>query len=662
NSVYDLLAKLPGISIDNNTITMQGKSGVIIMIDGRVQQMSNQQLINILKGMSAETVEKIELLKNPPVKYDAAGTSGMINILTKKSEQKGFSGIVYTETSQGFYNNTSSGISLNYKNEKISIFTGLDGVYDTYLVNTKLYTHFASDSGQTELGNITSYKAPDAELTYKLGADWYVNKSNIIGFKIDGGPGIYNESGNGTDQVSDYNNTGFDHLLFTEAGHNKWHTQNYNVNAEHKFDTTGTVLDFSADYTDDGETDRSFYSNHFYDANDHEVLLPNIYQNTNSSPTRIASSKFDFIHPLDTTSSFEAGLKGSVTNMINDYLLERKNNTNGNFYRDSVLSNNYFYTEQELAVYLNYSKSYKHFSLQTGIRGENTVVKSRNSANSFRLSKNYFSIFPDISLQYSRSENHVFEFNLNRRIDRPSYWDLTPFIVYRDQYSYFSGNPYLQPHFSNKAEFTYSFKGIINTSISYCRINHFMLDYTEQYDSTKILLETSKNISFQNSLAYLLMIKYDFTKWYEIMFNGTATYMDYKGDIKGVPFRTKGLNYTMNFTNIFLLKGKTKLEITALYRGPNLFGITQINPVEMVSFALQKNFFKEKLSCSIGMNDIFNTMRFHTHARFDNQDWNFYISNDTRRITCSISYNFGRVKADEREINSNEEEKQRLNH
>jgi iron complex outermembrane receptor protein len=662
NSVYDLLSKLPGVSVENNTITLMGKSGVVIMIDGRIQQMSNEQLMNVLKSMSAATIRKIEVLKNPPVKYDAAGTSGMINIVTKKSEQRGFNGTIYNETSQGFYNNTSSGIALNYKNEKISIFSGVDGVYDTYLVNTKLYTNFVSDSGHTQFSNLTSYKAPDHEITYKLGADWFVNESNIIGFKIDGGPGIYDESGYGANHVTGYNNTGFDHLIFRETGHNKWATRNYNLNAEHKFDTTGTVLDFSVDFTDDNETDHSLYSSYYYDTNENEVAAPNIYQNTNTSPTKIISSKIDFMHPIDTSASVEAGIKGSNTNMTNDYLFERKNNLIGNFYRDSILSNTYFYSEQNLAVYFNYSKSFRHLSLQAGIRGENTTAKSRNTANSFRLSKNYFSLFPDVSFQYSKSEDHVFEINVNRRIDRPSYWDLTPFIVYRDPYSYFSGNPNLQPHFSNTAEFTYSFKGIVNASISYSRINHFMLDYTEQYDSTKVLLETSKNINYQHSLAYLLLIKYDFTDWYEMLFNGTVTYEEYKGDILGIPFKTNGLNYTMNLTNTFLLPKKAKLEISALYRGPNLFGITKINPVGMVSFAVQKSFLKEKLNCSIGMNDIFNTMHFHTHAQFDNQDWNFYQGSDTRRISFSISYNFGKIKTDERELNSNEEEKGRLNH
>jgi hypothetical protein len=662
NSVYDLLYKLPGVSVENNNITMQGKTGVVFMIDGRIQQMSTEQLLNMLKGMSAATIQKIEVLKNPPVKYDAAGTSGMINIVTKRSEQRGFNGTIYNETSQGFYTNTSSGIALSYKNEKISIFTGIDGTYDIYKINTELYTNFMTDSGHTALSNLTGYKVFDNGLTGNLGMDWYVNKSNVVGFKIDADPGIYDENGLGKNQVSGYNTTGFDHLVFTETGHNKWNDKNYNLNAEHKFDTSGTVLDFSADFTDATETDHSLYTSYYYDAGDHVALAPNIYQNTNDSRTRIFSSKLDFIHPVDTSSTIEAGVKASFTDMINKYLFERQNNTTQTFYTDTTLSNNYFYAEQNLAAYFNYTKAFGDFNLQAGIRGENTTVQGSNSANAFRLSKNYFSLFPDISLEYDLSEDHIFQLNLNRRIDRPSYWNLTPFIVYRDPYSYFSGNPFLQPHFSNTAELTYSFKEIFNNSISYSRINGYMLDYTEQDDSTKILLETSKNIDYQNSLAYLLFLKYDFNDHYEISFNGTLSYTGFKGEIKNVPFLTKELTYRAGLDNTFLLPGETKLEVSAIYRGPNLFGITQINPLWYMSFAIQKSFFKKKLDCSIGMEDIFFTMKFHTHSKFDNQDWNFYQYGDSRRITFSISYNFGKIKTEERETNSNEEEKERLQH
>jgi hypothetical protein len=188
-----------------------------------------------------------------------------------------------------------------------------------------------------------------------------------------------------------------------------------------------------------------------------------------------------------------------------------------------------------------------------------------------------------------------------------------------------------------------------------------MMDYTIQNDTTKIFLETDKNMDFENAYSYLLFIKYDAKSWWEISLNGHFTYFDFKGDIGGIPFRRNGINYEAHLSNIFNLPGNTKLEITGIYRGPNLFGIVQIDPLWQVSFAIKKSFFNEKLDCTIGMSDFLNTWKYHTYAKFDNQNWNFYHHEDTRRLVVSISYNFGRVKAEERDVNSNEDEKNRLN-
>ncbi len=662
NSVYDLLSKLPGVTLDNNIITMQGKSGVIVMIDGRVQQISNQQLINMLKAMSAESIQKIELLKNPPVKYDAAGTAGMINIVTKKNEQRGFSGTVYTESSQGFYNQTSYGLSLNYKNEKVSIFTSVDGVYDMYHTSERFDRNFTTPSGHTEVDNLSIFNDLETGNDFKFGADWYANKRNTIGFKINGGPGGYNSHGTATNQFHDYNNTGFDHAISSAETPNKWNTVNYNLNAEHQFDTTGTVLDFSTDFTDLNEADKGYNANYFYDAIGNEVLQPNIYRNTNKAETRIFSSKLDFSKTIDSTSTMETGIKGSNINATNNYLFERQDLTTNNFYMDSSLSNNYVYREQTLAAYFNYSKSIRHFNFQLGMRAENTTVNGKNTSSGVVLKKNYSNLFPNISMEFVKNKNHNFQLNLNRRIDRPAYDQLNPFVIYRDQYSYFEGNPFLQPEYCYTAELTYSFKGIINNSISYSKTNDFMLDYTIQNDSTKIFIESNKNIKFNTVYAYTLFIKYDMKPWWELSLNGDFAYREFKGDVGGVPFRTYGINYSANLSNTFLLPNKTKLEIIGIYRGPNVYGIIKIDQLWQTAFAIKKSFFKDKMDCSIGMSDVLNTWKFHTHSQFDNQNWNFYHKEDTRRVIVSISYNFGRVKTDERDVNSNAEEKGRLKH
>ena len=662
NTVYDLLSKLPGVSIDNNVILLNGKSGAIIMIDGRPQQLTNVQLINMLKSMNAELVEKIELLKNPPVKYDASGTAGVINIKTKKTKLIGFSGSIYTSSSQGFYARSMSGISLNYKTNKIALFSNLDYNNGYYQRNEKFNKKFGSDSSITEFNSVNTIKDLDNSFTYNFGVDWFINKKNIIGFKIDGGPGSYNSNGNGTNTITQYNNLGFEHLNAIVYTPDKWKTNNYNINAEHHFDTTGTVLNFTSDYTRLSENYSSNIQNYFLDVNNKEILPANIYRSDNLNTTEIFASKIDFSKNIDSKSSFESGAKASFINTNNNYLFERKDNLSGNYAKDTSLTNNYTYSEQTYAIYFNYIKSFKKINLQIGVRGENTNLLGRNTIKSFKLERNYYNLFPNMSIEYSLSNNHTLQLNLNRRIDRPQYSDLNPFRFYRDQYSYDEGNPFLQPHYSNTIELTHIYKELITNSFTYTRIDNVMLYYTKQNDSTKITTATTKNMKLNNNYSYALFIQHSLKPWWDITANSVFSYIEFVGDVNSIPFKTTAFSYAPSLINTFIAPKNTKIEVTALYNSAQNIGLIQLKSRWMISLAIKKTFLKGNLDCSIGLNDLFYSYVGRTSVNFENQNWNFSATTDTRRIVVSINYNFGKIKITARETNSNEQEKDRLNH
>jgi iron complex outermembrane receptor protein len=662
NTVYDLLSKLPGVSIDNNVILLNGKSGVIMMIDGRVEQLTNVQMLNLLKSMSTELVEKIELLKNPPAKYDASGTSGMINIKTKKTKLLGFSGSAYTSNSQGFYGRSMSGVSLNYKADKFILFSNLDYNYSYYQIKEKFNKQFTDNSLITMFDEIGTMNDLEKNLNFKIGADWLLNKKSTIGFKVDGGPGSYNSNGSGITTVSDYNNLGFDHLNALAYNNDSWNTTNYNINAEHRFDTVGTVLNFTSDFTRLTETNSSNIQNLFFDANNTEALPSNIYRSSNASQSNILATKLDFTKKINRKSSFETGAKISLINISNNYLFERKNDSTGNYFQDTSLSNNFTYKEQTYAVYANYIRSFEKVNMQLGLRGENTNLVGKNIEKEFEITRHYYNIFPTISLEYTASKNHNFQLNLNRRIDRPQYSDLNPFRYYRDQYSYLEGNPFLLPHYSNTAEITHSYKEFITNTLSFTRINNVMVHYTEQNDTTKITTETIKNMKYNNYFAYSVFIRHDIKNWWNISTNGLVAYIQYVGDVNGAVFNTKGIYYNASLTNTFVAHKKTKIEIIGIYRGPKNNGLTQVKSRWMVSFAIKRTFFKGKLDGSIGVNDIFYTFIAKTYVNFANQNWNYYQTTDTRRIVLSLNYNFGKLKIKEREVSSNEQEKARLSH
>lgn len=662
NTVYDLFSKLPGVSINDNAIQLNGKAGVIVMIDGRVQELSNTQLINILKSMNAELVEKIELMKNPPVKYDASGTAGMINIKTKKTKLIGFSGSLYGSVSQGFLVRSLAGLSLNYKAEKITFFSSLNYSYGYYQSLERFNKKFTTDSSVTEFNSINTVKNLYNSPNYKLGADWYIDKKNIIGFKIDGEPGSYNSDAIGRNTILQYNNLGFDHLEALVYIPDDWKLNNYNVNAEHLFDTVGTILNFTSDYTRLSETYKSDVQNIFLDANNKEVLPFNTYRNINNNTTEIFASKLDFTKVINPKTSFEVGVKAGFVNTLNNYLFERKDNLSGDYFVDTALTNNYSYSEQTYAAYFNFIKSFNKLNMQLGVRVENTNLIGRNTEKGFELKNNYFNIFPNISIEYVLSEKNKFQLNLNRRIDMPEYESTSPFRSYRDQYSYFEGNPFLKPHYSNTIELTHSFKELLTNTFTYTRINNIMMYYIEQNDSTKVTAETIKNMKSKNYYAYSFFLQKNIKSWWDISVNSTFSYSEFVGNVSGVAYKTTIFSYAPSLTNTFTAFKNNKIEINAFYNSPIKNGVLQIESRWMLSFAIKKTLLNEKLDISIGVDDVFNTGYYRTGVNFDNQNWNFRVNQDSRRVVLSINYNFGKIKVSERETSSNEQEKERLKH
>jgi iron complex outermembrane recepter protein len=264
NTVYDLLTKLPGVSIIDDVISIQGKSGVRIMIDDRIQQLPGNALINMLRSMSSSNVDKIEILKNPPSKYDASG-SGLINIKLKKVKLTGFSGSTYLNYMQGFYSIKDGGLSLNYKGKNFAIFSNFtSGIneYRYYSIFTKRVTF---NNSTTEFHQVTGERNANLFYTLNGGADWYINKNNTIGFKVDGGDGAFTSYRTGNNYLSD-NSLGYNELEFGSIRPNYWRFLNVNINSEHKLDTNGAVLKISADYSPNGDIHKGNFQNYFLDS------------------------------------------------------------------------------------------------------------------------------------------------------------------------------------------------------------------------------------------------------------------------------------------------------------------------------------------------------------------------------------------------------------
>ena len=659
NSAWDLLIRLPGVSIDeNNTINIQGRSGVKILIDDRIQQMSNSQLINLLKSMNASGISKIEVLKNPPLRYDAAGTAGLINIRTKRIKLVGFSGLANYNYSQGYYGNQYADLSLNYRGKKLVFYSTL--TYDKQVLyhNHRLYKTIRTAKDTTVLDNRMDNYDGGVYYAGRVGLDWFLNSKNTVGVKATMEGGIGFERDNGTNYISN-NDLGFERLIFKTFINNPWNYSNINFNAEHLFDTIGSKLVFSSDYSPNFDIYSGTFDNWFTDNSGNYVLQPYYYINTNLVKSNIVSSKLDFTKKTLSGLAVEAGIKGTMADLSSRYDLHNKNNSTGEFILDTSFTNEFSYHEELTAAYFNLVKEWKGFVFQAGLRGENTHIIVENSSRTLRYTRDYFNLFPAGSIEYNKNENHNFQLSYNRRIDRPDYGQFNPFRYRNSLFQSSKGNPALLPEYSNSLELTHTFKGALTNSFSYSTINHFLLDLTLQNDSTKETTAYVDNLSKADRFAYSIFLNAPVRKWWTLTLNGTASYLNVEGLLLGQSYKSNGYFYMAALTNEFLIK-KTKIEINGRYIGPRFNGVWMNGPRWGIYMAIKKSYFNERLNVVMGINDVFFSMIGSNKIKIQNQDWFIKATNDSRRFKISLTYNFGKVKVEERNVSSNEEEKGRL--
>lgn len=660
NTVLDLIKKIPGVFIDNqNNIILSGKGSVRIMINGQLQRISNDQLISILMGMNAELVSKIEIMRNPPVKYDSEGSGGLINILTKKTKIMGLSGSINSNINKGNYYRGSVDCNIDYKLNKVVIFSNFG--YGNRIFNTDYkFNQTVNKSDSITLLNQNGIQKTTQQLYhYSIGTDYYLNKNNTIGFLVSGGLTSAPVSNISRNDINGYNTYPYNYTTSSTQLSDNFSNPNFNINAEHKFDTLGSSLNFSADYSDFKEAKNKLNENLFYNQNNIISQTEKTFKSNTNSRFQLFTQKLDYTKKFKKGISIESGLKNTIIQNRNNYLFENKNIVTGNFENDYNISNNYKYLENIYAGYLNFKKEYKIISFQLGSRFEKTIVEASDE-NSFRLNRNYFNFFPNISFDYHKSDKHNLQLSMSKRIDRPSYNDLNPFISYDDYFTASKGNPLLIPQINYNASLTYVYNQTIYNTVGYTINKNNIINIDLKLDSTNLVTNTMKNIDSYAVFYYSLYIQKELYSWWNTSLSSDIYTQTFKGNVNNTSFNRTTIAYQAVLNNDFLLYKKFKLMINGYYFSPSIYGTTKSTNFGWVDVGLKKSYIKDKLTFNLTLSDIFHTNNYSTTIQFQNQN-NYYKGvKDTRRVSLSVIYKFGKLKINSRQLQSNDSEKSRL--
>ncbi|HTL09295.1 MAG TPA: TonB-dependent receptor [Chitinophagaceae bacterium] len=646
-TALEVLEKSPGITVDKDGgISLKGKQGVQVFIDGKPSYLSGAELVNLLKNMSASQLEQIEIMTNPPAKYDAAGNSGIINLRTKKNKAKGFNGSATAGYSQGVYWRTNESLNLNYRNAGYNAFLNYNYSKNNSYQQLDIHRVYLQPDGTTvkAMFDQTAFMPrSNTNNSLKLGMDFFVNKKTTIGFVASGFINPEDQRNYNTSYLKDPNAVVDSIVQSSSTDRNKWKNGALNLNYRKQFDSTGRELTADLDYSTYAAASHQYFINGTYTPQwqkkgqtDLKSVLPvdiNIY-----------SAKMDYTHPLKKGARLETGIKSSYVNT--DNAANYFNVVGGNDFIDYDKTNRFQYKENVNAAYVNYNRQFKKWGIQAGLRFENTNYKGHQFGNAQRpgsdssFSRTYNNLFPTAFLSYNLNKNNQFGLSVGRRIDRPAYQDLNPFLFFLDNYTYGSGNPFLKPQYTNNIELSHTFKGFLNTTVNYSDTKNFFTETFEQKDYATIVRQG--NIGQRQNAGISMSAQVKLTKWWSSNLYGNYNYNYFKGQLYGEQITISASNVLFNVNNQFSFGKGWSAELSGFYRTRGIEGQIAIMPLGQASAGISKQILKGKGTVRANIRDIFYTSGARGEINFQQTQARFENTRDSRVAGISFSYRFGK--------------------
>ncbi|MHA4812005.1 TonB-dependent receptor domain-containing protein [Flavitalea flava] len=650
STVLEVLEKSPGVTVDkDNNISLKGKQGVTIMIDNKPTFLSPAQLASYLKSLPASAVDQIEIMTNPSAKFDASGNSGIINIKTKKNKTKGFNGSITLTHTQGVYPKPSGSINLNYRNGKANFF--LNGGYSHWegfqmLDITRTYLDPGASKRVTSIfTQQTDMHFINPELNLKFGMDYSLTNKTTVGFVVSG---FRNQEKNRSASnifLKDPNLV-LDSIVYSPSTSNTtWKNGSVNVNFRHQFDSTGRELTADLDYIKYNSGSDQYFTNITY-APDRTKKNETILTGNLPSDVNIYSFKTDYTHPISKSLKLEAGLKSSYVNT--DNTANYFNLINGEPQVDTAKTNHFLYRENINAVYVNVNKQIRKWSIQAGLRLENTNYSGHQLGNGLSVinkdssfTRNYTSLFPNLNVSYQASEKNQFSFNYGRRIDRPAYQDLNPFLFFLDQYTYQAGNPYLQPQVSQNLELSHTYNNFLTTTFNYSYTKDFFSETFQQLDHATIV--RNGNIGNRQSAGMAVSAQVPVTKWWTSILYTNVNYNKFSGMLYGENIHVEATTLLLNVNNQFTFGKGWGGELSGFYRTKGVEGQIVVKSMGQASAALSKKLLQDKASLKLGIRDLFYTNQVNGYINFQQTEATFHNQRDSRQVSLSFTYRFGKL-------------------
>ncbi|MBS1745418.1 MAG: TonB-dependent receptor [Bacteroidetes bacterium] len=640
-SVLDVLEKSPGVTVDRNgTISLRAKQGVLVLIDGKQTYLSGTDLNNLLAGMSSSQVEQIELMTNPPAQYDASGNAGIINIKTKKNKQKGFNGTITSAYTQGRYPKDNSSIVLNYRNGRFNTFITYSDNYNKSYSDLYALRTYSDDAGHTiaTLDQPTLFMGKSNNHTLKTGIDFYATSHTTLGLVFNGTLAKRNGSSDATATWLNANNNIDSSIKTTSNSHYSFKNGGINFNIKH---TINKKQDISADvdWLHYDITSNPYFSNkELSGSGNSDASKGNL-----PSTLKIFTAKADYSLQLDKTAHLEAGAKTSHINTDNTASYDYFNGIE--WMPDYGKSNHFIYTENINAAYASLHYQSDKISAQLGLRYENTSYKANQLGNAMRkdssFTRQYDGLFPTASVTWQADSSNGFTFTTGRRIDRPAFHSLNPFVFIINKYTYETGNPYFKPQYTWNFELSHQYKSLLTTTLSYSVIK----DYFSQLfltDSTGILYYSQGNVGNAYIADLSISPQLDIFKWWNLTGEFVLNYKKLKGYVWN-DYASDVMQFSFSMNNLFIINDKYTAELSGFYTGRSRNDLQEaLMPTGQLNAAISRSLFNKRATIKLSIRDIFHSQVMEGNTDFEHADEYFIIRRDSRVFTVAFTWRFGK--------------------
>ncbi len=667
NDALELLRKSPGVMIDkDDNISLAGKNGVQIYIDGKPSPLSGSDLSNFLKSMQSAQIEAIEIITNPSAKYEAAGNAGIINIRLKKNKAFGTNGSVNAGYVQGTYAKYNAGLNLNNRDKKTNLFGNYN--YNNGINLMQFTMHKEQFDTLFEQSNKIRFK--NNTHGFKAGVDYFVNAKNTLGAVVSGNL-ANNDFSTAGPMYFTYIPTGQLVRILRATNNNDMKRNNVNFNLNYRYATpSGKELNVDGDYGFFRIRSDQYQPNYYYQADGVTEINRVIYNMISPTDINIFSLKTDYEQNYK---GGKLGFGGKIGVVNTDNNFQRFNVYTTGKTLDTLKSNRFKYDENINALYVNYNKQFKKgIMIQFGVRAENT--HSKGTSTGFQKSnsnympydstfkKDYTDLFPSGSVTFNKNPMNQLTISYSRRIDRPAYQDLNPFEFKLNEYTFMKGNTQLRPQYTHSFGLTHIYKYKLTTAINYSHVKDIFAQLPDTIDKTKSFL-TKKNLATQDVVS--LNVSYPFQyKWYGFFATLNSSYSHYVADFGGgtrkVDQSVFALTYFMQ--NTFKLGKGWTVELTGFYLSPSVWqGVIKSGGLGSIDGGLQKTVLKEKGTLRVAVSDIFKTMKWSGSTNFAGTNSSFKGHGEIPQFKLNFNYRFGnsQVKAARQRKSATDDEKKR---